>query len=94
MIRRRGRTGRQVALHVVVWFHDVPLCCESALVDAAAAAGVGIYPIGPHWDPRHPRTVPPCAGAILGYASLAEAQMEDGVVRLATVVNRLARARA
>ncbi len=48
MIRRRGRTGRQVALHVVVWFHDVPLCCESALVDAVAAAGVGIYPIGPH----------------------------------------------
>jgi GntR family transcriptional regulator/MocR family aminotransferase len=90
--RRISVAGQAAGLHVVVWFHDVPLRCEPALVDAAAAACVGIYPIAPHWDPRHPRTAPPCAGAILGYASLAEAQMEEGIVRLLTVVDRVARA--
>jgi GntR family transcriptional regulator/MocR family aminotransferase len=82
--------GAAAGLHVVVWFHDVPLHAEAALV-AAAAAGVGIYPIGPHWDPRQPRTAPPCAGAILGYASLAEAQMQAGTARLATAVDRVAK---
>jgi GntR family transcriptional regulator/MocR family aminotransferase len=86
--------GEAAGLHIVVWFHDIPLRSEQALVDQAAVSGVGIYPIEPHWDPLQKRTVPACAGAILGYASLAEAQIEEGTARLAHVVDRLTRARA
>ncbi len=84
---------RAIRQSLVVWFHDIPLRSEPALIDEAAALGVGIYPIGPHYDPCQKRTVPGCAGAILGYASLAEAQIEEGTARLAVVVDDVARAR-
>jgi GntR family transcriptional regulator/MocR family aminotransferase len=82
--------GAAAGLHVVVWFTGLAHTEEAGLIAAAAAAGVGIYPIGPHCHTRGERPDLACAGAILGYASLNETQIDHGVRRLAGVLTAFA----
>jgi GntR family transcriptional regulator/MocR family aminotransferase len=54
---------------------------EPALVDAAAAAGVGVYPGAPY---HLERPAPP--SILLGFSGLTEEEIREGVDRLAAAV--------
>ena len=43
--------GAEAGLHVVAWLPRLPMDQEATLVAAARAAGVGVYPITPLYDP-------------------------------------------
>nr|WP_271501037.1 PLP-dependent aminotransferase family protein [Bradyrhizobium sp. CCBAU 11357] len=60
--------GDAAGLHLVVWFDDLPKKSEAALIKAARAKGVGIYPMSPLYDQRQPdrRRGPNLVGLILG----------------------------
>jgi GntR family transcriptional regulator/MocR family aminotransferase len=62
---------------------------EARLVSAAAARGVGVYAVGPCYSrpPRHPTI-------LLGYASLKEEQIEQGVAQLALAAREVRGPRA
>ena len=86
--------GTAAGLHVVLWLPSVRAQDEAALVAAARAHGVGVYPVSPLYA-GPPRGAParPC-GLILGYASLAVAQIGPGMQALARAMAGLARPRA
>ena len=72
--------GENTGVHLVVWLNGVRPRELPALVARAKAAGVGIYPVTPfHASP------PPRAGLLFGYASLSEADIRNGIRRLAEV---------
>ncbi|MGH7321309.1 MAG: hypothetical protein ACRELA_17005 [Candidatus Rokuibacteriota bacterium] len=52
------------------------------MVDRAARAGVGVYPVTPYYlePPRR-------AGLLLGYTALAEREITEGIRRLAAVIS-------
>jgi len=77
--------GAAAGLHVLAWLRDVPFSRGDALRRAAAAAGVRVYSAGPFYA-----TPPPQAGLLLGYASLTEREIRDGIRRLTPVVKTLA----
>lgn len=82
--------GSASGLHVVAWFTRVARKNENALVEQAKARGVGVRPISPLYaQTAHPGRRP-CAGLILGYASLDTASIETGVRQLAQAVQALA----
>jgi GntR family transcriptional regulator/MocR family aminotransferase len=59
---------------------------EGAVVRAAGARGVGVYPLGPCYG-----AAPPGApGLLLGYCALDEAAIDEGVRRLGQALARLA----
>jgi GntR family transcriptional regulator/MocR family aminotransferase len=70
--------GASAGLHVVVWFPKVPPEGVPALVEACAARGVGVYPIGGHATRRLRH-----AGLILGYGLTEATQIERGIELLA-----------
>jgi GntR family transcriptional regulator/MocR family aminotransferase len=76
--------GAATGLHVVIWIDSVAADREPAILAAARAAGVGLYPVSPLYDPAAPR--PAAAGFILGYASLDPDTLRRGVATLATVL--------
>lgn len=76
--------GADTGLHIAVWLEAVPAGREPALVEAASAAGVGLYPVSPLYDPTAPR--PAVAGFILGYAGLDANAITRGVAVLAKVL--------
>ncbi|WP_147706926.1 PLP-dependent aminotransferase family protein [Microvirga massiliensis] len=76
--------GADTGLHVVAWINGAAADREPALVAAARAAGVGLYPVSPLYDPTEPR--PAVAGFILGYAGLDADAIRRGVAVLATVL--------
>jgi GntR family transcriptional regulator/MocR family aminotransferase len=47
----------------------------------AEKVGVGVYSVAPYYS-----TPPPQAGLLLGYASLSEKEITEGVRRLASVL--------
>lgn len=70
--------GAAAGLHVVLWFPDLPAERTADLAAAARRREVGVYPVAPYFlDP------PRAAGLIVGYAALDEAEIEEGVRRLA-----------
>jgi len=73
--------GANAGVHLVVWLSDVPARGLDRMIAAAAAEGVGVYPVAPYYiePPRR-------AGLILGYASLTESDIRTGIRRLAAVV--------
>jgi GntR family transcriptional regulator / MocR family aminotransferase len=82
--------GAAAGLHVVVWFSDLPQTSEPALIEAARGKGVGIYPVSPLFDQRHPsRYRPSVVGLVMGYAALEARQIERGCQVLAQVVDQL-----
>jgi GntR family transcriptional regulator/MocR family aminotransferase len=75
--------GANAGLHVVAWLRDVALGDLRTVVRRAAAAGVGVYPVTPHYV-----TPPKRAGLLLGYASLPERDIRAGVAKLGEVLTR------
>jgi GntR family transcriptional regulator/MocR family aminotransferase len=83
--RLRGRidvAGANAGLHVVMWVRGAAGRSAGAIARRAAGAGVGIYPITPHYV-----TPPAEAGFILGYSGLAVRDIRAGVDRLARVLS-------
>jgi GntR family transcriptional regulator/MocR family aminotransferase len=74
-------SGDSAGLHVLLWLRNVKACDLPAVIDAAAAKGVGIYPATPCQWPRADR-----AGLILGYAPLTENELRAGIERLGSVI--------
>lgn len=85
--------GAASGLHVVVWFPELPVTQEMALVEAAADQRVRVYPVGRFDVPGHTAAGRP-AGLVMGYALLEAAQIEEGVHRLAVAYRRLRQAAA
>jgi GntR family transcriptional regulator/MocR family aminotransferase len=60
---------------------------EATALREAAGRGVGVYPVAPHY--LNPASAPP--GLLLGYASLSESAIEEGVRRLGDALRAAAR---
>jgi GntR family transcriptional regulator/MocR family aminotransferase len=79
--------GAAAGLHVVAWFDDLTQKREDALIKAARARGVGIYPVSALFaGPRRARST---VGLVMGYSALEVAQIERGCKLLAQVVAEL-----
>jgi GntR family transcriptional regulator/MocR family aminotransferase len=73
--------GGNAGVHLIAWLNDVRPRDVPALIARAAAAGVGLYPVGPYYV-RPPRR----AGLLFGYAALTERDIRAGIERFAAVV--------
>lgn len=71
--------GAASGLHVVLWLRGVPARKEAALVAHARTLGVGVRPVSPLYAGRAARQ----AGLVMGYASLSQAHIVEGIRRLA-----------
>jgi GntR family transcriptional regulator/MocR family aminotransferase len=79
--------GAAAGLHIVVWFNELPRSMESALIETALGAGIGLHSVSPHYASSHD-----CAdkvGLVIGYASLETRQIERGIRLLAESVQRV-----
>jgi GntR family transcriptional regulator / MocR family aminotransferase len=74
--------GVSAGLHLVTWLP--PQLDESAVVDAARRAGIGLDAVGPY---RITTTGP--GGLIFGYATVGERAIAAGVARLAEAIGEL-----
>lgn len=88
--RQARLAGLSAGLHLVLWLPMFPPSDEPRVVAAAREAGVGIYPLSPLFARSRPAGKDACAGFILGYASLSESRIRDGVRMLGKVLARLA----
>jgi len=70
--------GANAGLHLLLWLRGVPAVRTPRIVARAARAGVGVYAPDHFYLGR-----PPGAGLVLGYASLDEDAIREGVRRLA-----------
>lgn len=87
-----GRThieGAASGLHVVVWLEGIRARDEAALVAQAREHQVGVWPVSPLYSAGRTLRKRNCAGLVLGYASLELAEIDVGIRRLGTVVNRM-----
>lgn len=75
--------GARVGHHAVLWLRDVPPRAAAPIRRRARALGVGVYPVAPFYA-----GAPPCAGFLLGYASLEPSDIREGILRLAKAVSR------
>lgn len=73
--------GANAGIHVMMWVNNRTATEVPQLISKAAAIGVGIYPIAPYFV--HP---PKRAGFLLGYASMDEDMITEGVALLATIL--------
>jgi GntR family transcriptional regulator / MocR family aminotransferase len=73
--------GGNAGVHLLVWFNDLSSDDGHAVVERAARAGIGIYPVTPCYA-RPPRRL----GLLFGYASVSEAGIRTGIRRLAEVM--------
>jgi GntR family transcriptional regulator / MocR family aminotransferase len=74
-------SGANAGVHLLLWLrHTAPRQIDT-IVRRAAAAGVGVYWVAPFY-----LKPPQRAGLVLGYASLSERTIRDGIARLARVV--------
>ena len=76
-------TGADTGLHVVAWLNGVPAEREASIVEAARAAGIGLYPIGPLY--ASPLERPAEAGFVIGYAAHDVDVIRRGIAGLAEV---------
>jgi GntR family transcriptional regulator/MocR family aminotransferase len=72
--------GANAGVHVMMWHADRPAADVPRMVEQAAEVGIGIYPIAPYF--MHP---PRRAGFLLGYASMEEDMIHEGIKRLARI---------
>ncbi|MGM9487325.1 PLP-dependent aminotransferase family protein [Ideonella sp. YS5] len=84
--------GAAAGLHLVLCLPSLRPQDESAVVAAARARGVGVYPLSPLFAARAPRHRPRAAGLILGYAGLTIQQIRQGTGILADALAGLAAA--
>lgn len=69
-------TGDGAGAHIVLWPKQKQ--DESSLISRAAAQSVGVYPLSPYYVRRPART-----GMLLGYSRMREAEIREGIRRLA-----------
>ncbi|HUA32265.1 MAG TPA: PLP-dependent aminotransferase family protein [Candidatus Binataceae bacterium] len=74
-------SGGDAGLHVLMWLRDIPPKRVDEIRSEARASGVGVYDASPFYarPPKH-------AGLVLGYASLTEKEINEGIRRLAGVL--------
>ena len=77
-------SGINAGLHLMLWLRDLPASRSRELRMRAARAGVGVYSVDPFYL-NPPRRV----GLLLGYSSMPEKQIAEGIRRFAAVVNSL-----
>ena len=78
--------GTDSGLHVVVWLRDIPRSAEQQTVAKAKAQGVGIWPVSPLYAEGQRYRKQRCAGFVLGYASLKEADIHKAIRLLAAAL--------
>jgi GntR family transcriptional regulator/MocR family aminotransferase len=73
-------SGANAGIHVVVWFPGRTTGKLDSWIAAAEEVGVGIYSVAPYFrsGPKHP-------GLLFGYGNLGEAEIAEGIRRLALV---------
>ena len=77
-------SGANAGIHLLVWFHDVEPYQVDTLIQEAARAGVGLYPVAPYY------LTPTCrVGLLFGYAAMTEEEIRAGIERLAVVLDKL-----
>jgi GntR family transcriptional regulator/MocR family aminotransferase len=81
-IRRAARAGRTGSRCRVTWLP--PDLDETAVVEAAARRGPGVYGVGPY----RVSSVGP-SGLTFGYATLGEAAIGEGIELLAAVIDEV-----
>jgi GntR family transcriptional regulator/MocR family aminotransferase len=74
-------SGVDAGLHVLLWLPQVEQRNVADLRQRAEQVGVGVYSVAPFYS-----TPPPHAGLLLGYASLSEKEITEGIHRLAMVL--------
>jgi GntR family transcriptional regulator/MocR family aminotransferase len=74
-------SGANAGLHVLMRLRDIPYARTSEIRKRAERLGVGAYSAGPFF-----RTPPREASLLLGYASLTEKEIAEGIRRLASAV--------
>lgn len=72
--------GANAGIHVMMWLDNHAAADVPRLVQQAASAGVGIYPCAPYFI-HAPRR----AGFLLGYASMDEKMIHEGIRRLVPI---------
>jgi GntR family transcriptional regulator/MocR family aminotransferase len=77
-------SGINAGLHLMLWMRDLPASQSRELRMRAARAGVGVYSVDPFY-----LNPPKQVGLLLGYASMPEKQIAEGIRRFAAVVNSL-----
>ncbi len=77
-------SGINAGLHLMLWLRDLPASRSRELRMRAARAGVGVYPVEPFY-----LNPPKQVGLLLGYASMPEKQITEGIRRFAAAVNSL-----
>jgi len=75
-------SGINAGLHLMLWLRDLPASKSRELRMRAARAGVGVYSVDPFY-----LNPPKQVGLLLGYASMPEKQIAEGIRRFAAVVN-------
>jgi GntR family transcriptional regulator / MocR family aminotransferase len=73
--------GISAGVHALLWFNKRSTSEMPRMIEEAGKVGVGIYPITPYFlhTPRK-------AGLLLGYASMDESLIREGIARFAKVV--------
>lgn len=81
---RATLVGTRAGLHGLLRIERLPMEREAELRRRASAVGVGVYPAAPYYSspPEH-------AEILLGFGSLTEAEIEEGVRRLAIVIEEM-----
>ena len=77
-------SGVNAGLHLLLWLRGLPASKERELRMRSARAGVGVYSVAAFYL-NPPKEV----GLLLGYASLPEKQIAEGIRRFASVLNSL-----
>jgi GntR family transcriptional regulator/MocR family aminotransferase len=72
--------GTESGIHVMLTIHDVE--DGAAIVEGARALGVGLHPAAGYYAGEPP----PGASFVVGYSSLDEAAIEEGIARVARVI--------
>ncbi len=75
--------GVNAGLHILAWLRGFATRRLPALRRRAAERGVGIYPVTPYY-----RQPPKKAGLLLGFASLQEKEIQQGIARLAEIIKQ------
>jgi GntR family transcriptional regulator/MocR family aminotransferase len=75
-------SGVDAGLHVLLWLPRVLRRAVTDLLKRAEQLGVRVYSVAPFY-----LTPPPHAGLLLGYSSLSEKDIDEGIRRLATALD-------
>jgi GntR family transcriptional regulator/MocR family aminotransferase len=75
-------SGVDAGLHVLLWLPRTPQRNAADLRKRAEQLGVGVYSVTPFYS-----TPPPQTGLLLGYSSLSEKDIIEGIRRLATALH-------